>query len=627
MAIIAGLKHKNITPYERYFFTKIENTTYIAVIRPYFKTKVSDIAVFTKFNASDGEICLKMIEALSHIHERYSMMFTLKASNCFIDSNGDLQITDIGAPSLVEYELESKAESLKIAMYTPPEIDCELTGGNFKFDIWCLGILFYELYMKCHPFDASTPNEALKLVNKEFVGVELNEGIIDDIIRGCLKQNPSERLSMGKINKHLKELITQENIVLEESRLRKVSPRLVSRSQDIRAQHDENYIERLDDPSEEEKLVSPIPCINNFFKVINKTGFSERTSQDILYNQKMQSDGTDRKEKLRCVNIAHDCHRGPINGIGVLDTGILVTSGENKAICFWNPMDNDLIAIINESGKVGKILTIPKTKGFYYVLGNEIKFFDPTIGAAEVIYQAESNITCLEVFQDQKYDIFIVGLKDGTIELVSRTTRTVSLSKSFHSGYPVVGVSGQGDYLLTTGRDDVVNIYNMRTNLLERELDLKNAYLDGVSGVLKMHQDIKEMIITDGLFGISLFSFDINNPYKEHPDINYRPVAQLFRNVSPNSDLFGATSGKGVVKIYHSQQNEDGSQSSSIREIRRFKGHKSKVTGIAYFQDGSYATCSLDGTYRIWSSRKDVKLIGKAPGYNGCCSSEKCVIQ
>ena len=70
----------------------------------------------------------------------------LNKSNIFIDSNGEVQITDIGIPSLLEFELENKKKNLKLAMYSPPEFDEDLLGINYKWDIWALGILFYELY-------------------------------------------------------------------------------------------------------------------------------------------------------------------------------------------------------------------------------------------------------------------------------------------------------------------------------------------------------------------------------------------------------------------------------------------------------------------------------------------------
>ncbi|CAI2358885.1 unnamed protein product [Moneuplotes crassus] len=627
ISIIGSFEHQNIAPYETYFFTKLEQKTYLAVLRPYYKSNIADVANFVKFTAADSEMCDKIIKAINYVHDKYSMILTLKKSNCFVDSNGEVQITDIGIPSLLEYELEKKKKNLKLAMYTPPEIDEYLVGINYKVDVWGLGILFYELYKKCHPFEESTPKDALKLVNREFVGVELNEGIIDDIIRGCLKQKPSERLTLAGVRKHIRELIEKENIDFGDAEVRRLSYGLASPNREFNATKRESGTERLDDPSEEQKIDHGHAGSENFFQVINKNGFSNETYQEILYNGKMRDEGTDQKEKFRCVNTATDCHKGQINGIEVLDTGLLITSGDDKCIHFWNPMNNDLIAVVNESSKVGKLLTLPKVKEFYYVIGAKVKSFDYSTGIATVIYEGMSNITCLEIFQNGENNLLIVGLKDGTIELVNRIHRKVTLSKPFHSGYSVVGVSGKGDYLLSAGTDDVVNIYNVKSTLLESELNLKNANFDGLTGILKLTQNENEMIVTDQLFGISWFSFDVDNSSKEHPDISYRPVVQLFDNVSPNENLFGATDEKGLIKIYSREGAEEEGQTTEIIEIRKFRGHKGQVTGIAHFRDGSYVTCSVDGTYKIWTSRKDIIRVGKADGSKGCCSGGKCIIQ
>ena len=132
MSIISSFEHPNIAVYETYFFTKIDKKTYFAIIRPYFKSNIMEIANFAKFTAADSEICDKIIKGLNYVHEKYSMVLTLKKSNIFIDSNGEVQITDIAIPSLLSLELEKKKKNLKLAMYSPPELDEDLIGISYK---------------------------------------------------------------------------------------------------------------------------------------------------------------------------------------------------------------------------------------------------------------------------------------------------------------------------------------------------------------------------------------------------------------------------------------------------------------------------------------------------------------
>jgi serine/threonine protein kinase len=134
----------------------------------------------------DDSICDQLIKALSYIHDKYSVVLNLKKSNIFIDQSGNIKITDIAIPVLFDYELEDKENDVHLAMYCPPEMENELIRTSYKCDIWNLGILFFEIYKKSHPFDAVSSKEATKLIKKGFKGIELDSRIFDDIIRKCL---------------------------------------------------------------------------------------------------------------------------------------------------------------------------------------------------------------------------------------------------------------------------------------------------------------------------------------------------------------------------------------------------------------------------------------------------------
>lgn len=402
ISIIASFEHPNIATYETFFFTKQGGKTFLAVIRPYFKSNIGEVASFTKFSAADNEICEKLIKALNYIHDKYSMVFTLKKSNVFVDSNGEIQITDIAIPALLDYELEDKKNNLKLAMYCPPEINKELLGVTYKCDIWNLGVMFYELYKKSHPYEAESAKEASKLISKGFDGVEMDNRIMDDIIKACLKTKPIQRANLANIKRMLKNLVEQEKINLEEASVRRTSYGLVSlnKSTNLAARQPESGTERLDDQSEDHKFGEDMPHTDNFFKILHPDAFNAKTYASIVYNEKPDGDVTDPKAKFKCINVNNDCHDGPINGIAVIETGLVVTSGDDKTIKFWNPLDNECLAIINETQKVGSIITFPKVKQFYYVVGKKIKCFDYSIGVATTIYEGLSDITCVSRLDD-----------------------------------------------------------------------------------------------------------------------------------------------------------------------------------------------------------------------------------
>lgn len=75
---------------------------------------------------------------------------------------------------------------------------------DLKLDIWCLGVLLFELINGNPPFKGKTENEKFKSI--------LNNGQISfddnitkearDLIRNILKSNPNERLTMDQIFHH-----------------------------------------------------------------------------------------------------------------------------------------------------------------------------------------------------------------------------------------------------------------------------------------------------------------------------------------------------------------------------------------------------------------------------------------
>lgn len=102
--------------------------------------------------------------------------------------------------------------------YLPPEILMGATQNN-KVDIWCLGVLLYELIHKRTPFDSRSNNSLL--IDQNSNQIVFNQGLSEDIktlIKKCLKVIPRERAEAQEIIdspvfSHLK----KENTPKEES--------------------------------------------------------------------------------------------------------------------------------------------------------------------------------------------------------------------------------------------------------------------------------------------------------------------------------------------------------------------------------------------------------------------------
>jgi hypothetical protein len=86
--------------------------------------------------------------------------------------------------------------------------------------------------------------------------------------------------------------------------------------------------------------------------------------------------------------------------------------------------------------------------------------------------------------------------------------------------------------LISVGTDEIVNIYNIKSTILEREINLGKESYCNLSGIIKVSDTDHEMIVTDHLFGITWISTDLENSMKNHPDISYKPVVKLFDHIS-----------------------------------------------------------------------------------------------
>lgn len=159
--------------------------------------------------------------------------------------------------------------------------------------------------------------------------------------------------------------------------------------------------------------------------------------------------------------------------------------------------------------------------------------------------------------------------------------------------------------------------------MLERELNCKAERYSGLSGVLKLADGDKEVVITDDFFGITWISFDIENNLKDHPDIAYKPVVSLFDYVSDSTAVFATSNDKGIIKVWHRVSSEENEEVLvEIEPLRKFIGHKGKVNAMSYFRDGSFISAGEDGTFRIWTARRDVLKVGKSDGGSACCGGK-----
>lgn len=152
---------------------------------------------FNKKFLADHEVAkifYEVVSAVAFLHERGILHRDIKPENILIDSKGNMKLCDFGfcAPF---GEGINRRTLCGTKEYLPPEI---LTSGqqNEKVDIWCLGVLLYELLNKKTPFEGKSPLifegvlRTRRLPLSERINREFRQMILE-----CLSFDPNQRPS------------------------------------------------------------------------------------------------------------------------------------------------------------------------------------------------------------------------------------------------------------------------------------------------------------------------------------------------------------------------------------------------------------------------------------------------
>ena len=141
----------------------------------------------------------QLSSALRFCHSKNVIHRDLKPENCLITLSGDLKLSDFGWGVHSNKSRQTMCGTLD---YLAPEI---VLGEHYNeyVDIWCLGIMCYEMIVGVPPFEADSNKQTQRKIVETAISFPqhvTNEA--RNLICKILRKKPSKRISLDEIDAH-----------------------------------------------------------------------------------------------------------------------------------------------------------------------------------------------------------------------------------------------------------------------------------------------------------------------------------------------------------------------------------------------------------------------------------------
>jgi serine/threonine protein kinase len=147
----------------------------------------------------------EVLLAVEYLHSHVPSIIhrDIKPENILLDKEGRLKLTDFGWSNFYSSDVPTpRFTTCGTLEYLPPEMVQE-KGHDTSADIWCLGILLYEILIGMTPFKSSLREQMLINITSSKPKFPLSTPqLAKDLISKMLEKDPSKRLTAAQIKDH-----------------------------------------------------------------------------------------------------------------------------------------------------------------------------------------------------------------------------------------------------------------------------------------------------------------------------------------------------------------------------------------------------------------------------------------
>ena len=207
--IMYKLRHPNCVR----LFGNFEDETYCYFIMEYVpKGNLYNLIMANKNAGVDkilvARIIRDLINAIHYLHSMNPPIIhrDIKPENILLTDDNKIKLTDFGWANYINNQNEPRTTFCGTPLYLAPEM-IENNGHGKNVDIWCIGVLLFELLVGVPPFSGKKRNILINNILKvHILWPKYPKKEIDadakDLISKILKADPNQRISLEDMVKH-----------------------------------------------------------------------------------------------------------------------------------------------------------------------------------------------------------------------------------------------------------------------------------------------------------------------------------------------------------------------------------------------------------------------------------------